>query len=54
MKHLEVRLKHSAARRIFDSLLGVSSGNETLHLMLDITVGKRILNSPFVYRHSVC
>ena len=31
MKHLEV-----AARRIFNSLLGVSSGDETLHLMFDI------------------
>ena len=36
MKHLEVRQKHSAARRIFNSLLGVSSGDETLHLMLDM------------------
>ena len=31
MKHLEV-----AARRIFNSLLGVSSGDETLRLMFDI------------------
>ena len=36
MKHLEVRQKHSATRRIFHSLLGVSSGDETLRLMLDI------------------
>ena len=36
IKHLEVRQKHSAARRIFNSLLGVSSGDETLHLMFDI------------------
>ena len=36
MKHLEVRQKYSAARRIFNSLLGVSSGDETLHLMFDI------------------
>ena len=28
MKHLEVRQKHSATRRIFNSLLGVSSGDE--------------------------
>ena len=34
--HLEVRQKYSAARRIFNSLLGVSSGDETLHLMFDI------------------
>ena len=36
MKHLEVRQKYSAARRIFNSLLGVSSGDETLHLIVDI------------------
>ena len=36
MKHLEVRQKYSAARRIFNSLLGISSGDETLHLMFDI------------------
>ena len=36
MKHLEVRQKYSAARRIFNYLLGVSSGDETLHLMFDI------------------
>ena len=37
MKYLEVRRqKYSAARRIFNSLLGVSSGDETLHLMFDI------------------
>ena len=42
MKHLEVRQKYSAARRIFNSLLGVSSGDETLHLMFDI-----LLPTPF-------
>ena len=36
MKHLEVRQKYSASRRIFNSLLGVSSDDETLHLMFDI------------------
>ena len=36
MKHLEVRQKYSAARRIFNSLLSVSSGDETLRLMLGI------------------
>ena len=36
MKHLEFRQKYSAARRIFNSLLGVSSGDETLHLMFYI------------------
>ena len=36
MKHLEVRQKYSATRRIFNSLFGVSSGDETLRLMFDI------------------
>jgi len=36
MKLLEVGQKYSAARRIFNSLLGVSSGDEKLHLMLYI------------------
>ena len=36
IKHLEVRQKYSAARRIFNSLLGVSSGDETLRLMFDL------------------
>ena len=40
MKHLEVRQKYSAARCIFNSLLGVSSGDETLHLMFDILLDK--------------
>ena len=44
MKHLEVCQKYSAARRIFNSLLGVSSGDETLHLMFDILLHK--LNKP--------
>ena len=42
MKHLEVRQKYSAARRIFNSLLGVSSGDETLHLMFDILQEKQM------------
>ena len=40
MKHPEVRQKYSAARRIFNSLLGVSSGDETLRLMFDILLIK--------------
>ena len=40
MKHLEVCQKYSAARRIFNSLLGVSSSDETLRLMLDILLEK--------------
>ena len=41
MKHLEVRQKYSAARHIFNSLLGVSSGDETLHHMFDILPEKQ-------------
>ena len=47
MKHLEVRQKYSAARRIFNSLLSVSSGDETLHLMFDILHQELLDNSPF-------
>ena len=51
MKHLEVRQKYSAARRIFNSLLGVSSGDETLRLMFDILLhtwhGLRLINYQF-------
>ena len=36
IKNLEVRQKYSAARRIFNSPLGGSSGDETLRLILDI------------------
>ena len=46
MKHLEVRQKCSAVRRIFNFLLSVSSGDETLRLMLDILrnyQGKEVL-----------
>ena len=43
MKHLEVRQKYSAARRIFNSLLGVSSGDETLYLMFDILLQSLLL-----------
>ena len=33
--------KYSAARRIFNSLIGVSSGDETLRLMFDILLQTR-------------
>ena len=36
IKHLEVRQKFSAVRRIFISLMSVSSCDETLRLVLDI------------------
>ena len=42
MKHLEVRQKYSAARRIFNSLLGVKSVDETLRLMFDILLKKHV------------
>ena len=35
MIQLKARQKYSAPRRIFDSVHGVSSGDETLRLMLD-------------------
>ena len=44
MKHLEVRQKYSATRRIFNSVLGVSSGDETLRLMFDILRQKYLYN----------
>ena len=56
MKHLEVRQKYSAARRIFNSLLSVSSGDETLRLRLDILlqpdrkIGSGTVNGPIVRR----
>ena len=40
MKHLEIRQKYSAARGIFNSRLGVSSGDETLRLMPDLLLRK--------------
>ena len=36
MNLLEVRQKYSAARRIFNCVHGVSSGDEALRLMFDI------------------
>ena len=36
MKHLEVHQKYSDAHHIFNSLLSVSSGDEILHLALDV------------------
>ena len=45
MQHLEVRQKYSAARRIFNSLLGVSSGDETLCRMFDISSQDRNLRN---------
>ena len=38
MTQLEVRQKYSSARRIFNSLLSVSTGDETLRLILDISL----------------
>ena len=47
MKHLEVRQKYSATRRIFNSLLGVSSGDETLRLIFDILLPKSFTGAFF-------
>ena len=41
----KVGQKYSTARRIFNSLLGVSSGDETLRLMLDILRNTYLLYS---------
>ena len=50
MKHLKVRLKYSAARRIFNSLLSVSSSDETLRLMLDILLLTDPVNDSLVQK----
>ena len=52
MKHLEVRQKYSAARRIFNSLLGVSFGDETLHLMFDILLLRYFLSPNGAYKQT--
>ena len=50
MKHLEVRQKYSAACRIFNTLLSVSYGGETMRLVLDILLLKLINNSLRKYK----
>ena len=50
MKHLKVRLKYSAARRIFNSLLSVSSSDETLRLMLDMLLLTGPVNDSLVQK----
>ena len=42
MKHPKVRQKYSPTCHIFNSLLGVSSGDETLRLMFDILLEKKL------------
>ena len=49
MKHLEVCQKYLTARHIFNSLLGVSAGDETLHLMLDVLHAKCVLVSTTIH-----
>ena len=46
MKHLEVRQKKPAARRIFNSPLSVSSGHKTQRLMIYILLIKQRESSP--------
>ena len=48
-KHLEVRQKYSAARRIFNSLLGVWKCGQTLSFVFDIL---RNVTSMLCSRHS--
>ena len=43
LKHQEESWKYDPQRSIFDELRSVSSGDETLRLMLDITVAKKII-----------
>ena len=47
MKYLKVCQKYSAARHTFNSLLIVSSGDETLHLMLD-----KLLHTLYIHTNS--
>ena len=49
MKHLEIRRKYFAARVVFNSLLGVSSGDETLRLTLDSLSNFITLQEHFMY-----
>ena len=51
MKHLEVRQKYSAARRIFNSLLGVSSGDETLHLIIVTSINYDLMFDILLISH---
>ena len=51
MKHVEVCQKYFAIRRIFNSFVSGSSGDETLHLMLDYILlqsYKVTLNTPWL------
>jgi len=41
-KHLEVRQKYSAARRIFNSLLGVWKCSQTRFFAFDILLGRHV------------
>ena len=44
IRHNQKYQKYSAARRIFNSLLGVSSGDETLRLMFDILLQNEMIH----------
>ena len=51
MKHLKVPRKYSPVHPIFNSLLSISSGDETLHLTLDILLPEGLkLDKPFVVK----
>ena len=49
MKHLKAHQRYSAAHCIFNSLFSVSSGDETLHLMLDILLKSAPLHPATVH-----
>ena len=51
MKHLKVPRKYSPVHPIFNSPLSISSGDETLQLMLDILLPEGLkLDEPFVVK----
>ena len=49
VKHLEVRQKYFAARRIFISLLGDSSGDETMRLRFDLLLHYCFYDLTFIW-----
>ena len=53
MKHREESWKYDAQRSIFDELRGVSSGDETLHLMFDILLITLLLYHQLTWYNSL-
>ena len=51
LKHLKVPQKYSPVHPIFNSVLSISSGDETLRLTLDILLPEGLkLDKPFVVK----